>query len=384
MRILYLTYDVIDNEPIVKTQVVEMCRRISVHNCNISFDIVSLRADNVNNLNSYSKVENNISYFYSKKTNFFILDYFRFLLLSTRVCFKQNPEIIHVRSYIPMPIAIFLKIFFKKRVIFDMRGLLPEEHIYFNGKSKYSVFYLLLKSLEFVFVKLSDHIVVVSNNFREYLISRYKTMCDITVIYCSANQEVNNSENEEYRNLFYSKYNLDSSQILITYVGSFYKYQNIEKLFNIIKVACETYNLKFLLFTKTPRNEVYDMLERCDVNPNNVVVDYIDSNELGNYLRFCDYGIILRDRNIINKVASPIKVSEYISSNLKILYSGNIGDFNTLLKESGFGFEIGSCEDGEFILEKSLNSKYSHELRRLVSYEFNQEKYYSIYKRLLR
>jgi glycosyltransferase involved in cell wall biosynthesis len=54
----------------------------------------------------------------------------------------------------------------------------------------------------------------------------------------------------------------------------------------------------------------------------------------------CDYGIILRANNITNRVASPIKITEYLHAGLKVILSPNIGDYSDLLIQSGYGIIV--------------------------------------------
>ena len=47
-------------------------------------------------------------------------------------------------------------------------------------------------------------------------------------------------------------------------------------------------------------------------------INQIPYNEVGKYLNASDFGIIIRENNIINYVASPTKVNEYLVYWIKI------------------------------------------------------------------
>jgi hypothetical protein len=57
-------------------------------------------------------------------------------------------------------------------------------------------------------------------------------------------------------------------------------------------------------------------------------------------LDIADYGILLREKSITNKVASPVKCAKYLSRGLKVLISPEIGDYSDWVKNNDLGFII--------------------------------------------
>lgn len=66
-------------------------------------------------------------------------------------------------------------------------------------------------------------------------------------------------------------------------------------------------------------------------------VDRMTPKELDNYIIDYHSGIVLRDASIINKVAAPCKVSDYLCLGMPVIYSGEIGS----LKD--FVFQYPEC-----------------------------------------
>ena len=52
------------------------------------------------------------------------------------------------------------------------------------------------------------------------------------------------------------------------------------------------------------------------------------------HLDACDYGFCLRSSSIINRVASPTKVLEYLARNVKPILTEYVGEFSSSLKEA--------------------------------------------------
>lgn len=66
------------------------------------------------------------------------------------------------------------------------------------------------------------------------------------------------------------------------------------------------------------------------------IVDRMTPEELAEYITHYHSGIVLRDSSIINKVAAPCKISDYLCLGMPIIYSGEIGslkDFKDLYPE---------------------------------------------------
>ena len=85
------------------------------------------------------------------------------------VCLKNNVDIIHCRSYIPTFIGGMLKVITQKNLIFDMRGLWPEEIALSLRKGRSSLVFNFLNYLERININQSDSIVALTNNSKLYL-----------------------------------------------------------------------------------------------------------------------------------------------------------------------------------------------------------------------
>lgn len=56
-----------------------------------------------------------------------------------------------------------------------------------------------------------------------------------------------------------------------------------------------------------------------------IILKSVPHEEMKYYLRMTHVGIVIRDNSIVNHVAAPTKIAEYLTSGISILYSGDIG-----------------------------------------------------------
>ncbi|HEY4798198.1 MAG TPA: hypothetical protein VII99_03885, partial [Bacteroidia bacterium] len=136
-------------------------------------------------------------------------------------------------------------------------------------------------------------------------------------------------------------------------------------------------NVKVLLLAK----EIPAKLKVTGEFTNRVVCKWVKEQEVPDLLSVCDYGVLLRGRSMTNKVASPVKFAEYLSSGLKILISEQIGDCSQFVIEN----EAGTVVDDFKNVPVLSKLKYSEKkrLHNLAQSFFTKEKYRSSYEGLV-
>jgi glycosyltransferase involved in cell wall biosynthesis len=55
------------------------------------------------------------------------------------------------------------------------------------------------------------------------------------------------------------------------------------------------------------------------------------------YLAAADVGLLPRDENLVNRVASPVKFAEYLASGIPVILSDGIGDYSELVRSGDLG-----------------------------------------------
>ena len=119
-------------------------------------------------------------------------------------------------------------------------------------------------------------------------------------------------------------------------------------------------DVKLLLLTK----EVDEVKTLMNEYPNRIVCKWSSNHDVIQLINLGDYGLIVRESTITNKVASPVKFAEYLFAGLRIIISEKIGDYNLFLKENNCGIEdteVDSSLHQISIQEKNENRKIALE-----------------------
>lgn len=322
MRVVYLTTESYFREPIIKSQVEPLLNYLSKDNFDfilVTFERNAGFSDNL--LFTHKQLK-----FTSHLLNMIVLIYYAFKI-------SNKNDVIHVRSYPPMLAALLLRLFKGNKVIFDPRGLWPEEMSY---TVKRPLITFLFKCLENLFCRYSSKIVLVSKAFENLFIERYPCYKSKFIVVPTFSLPLNfvfdNTKIDIKRQIFKNE-----DIVLFVYSGSFETWQKIDKVveyFQFLELNVE--NSRFLFLTKS--KELFDKYLNDKLSRNRFYIYSANQKDIGLYLSQCDYGIIFRDKHIINIVSAPIKIKDYLTANLRVLLSDNIGDSSDLVAHNQLGF----------------------------------------------
>lgn len=258
------------------------------------------------------------------------------VITSRNIVQLENIQVIHARSLMPAIIALILKkvLLIKVKFIYDNRGVFIEEEIYKGHWEKDSFKVALFRKLEKLVLKHSDAVVVVSNKFRDYLLSEeFVNKKDENKIFVIPNRTINPDDKVQSELIENKK----STKITGVYSGSSAKWQNVNGIIEFIKASeSSDYEIGFNILTYNP--EVFKkLIQQNEISSKNVSVENVEPNEVSVKLRNANFGVMIRENNLINNVASPLKFAEYLNAGLPIVISKGIGDTEEIIKKYNIG-----------------------------------------------
>lgn len=259
----------------------------------------------------------NISY---GKFSFFVYFFKLFLFLFT---IKKENTTIHLRGFVSAFIFFFVQkiIFWKKfKYIYDPRGafIIELKESKFSNKDNFLL--KVLKSIEKNLIKNSIKTIVTTERFKVLFINQYGLIDKLIVLY--------NTSSFEDKNIDIELSN-DKEIVNICYVGSVNYWHDLNEIIRVLSYTKNiiTQKTKVHFFTNFKNMDlIKEKLEK-----NNVLdydVRFVPYEELENSLKDMDICISVVKPTISTKIASPIKVSDYIMLNKRIIMNRDIGDFD--------------------------------------------------------
>jgi hypothetical protein len=206
----------------------------------------------------------------------------------------------------------------RPRIIYDCRGAIVDE----IDNITYGIIRTLLKkvrkrefrAVECTATQKADIVLAVSSRMSEYLAANYGRPANLVIHSIVDNEKF--KFNPEMREHVRKELKLTSERVYI-YVGSTYSWQRLDLLNIWWKNHYEKYPSDILLVL-TP--DADDFRDKAKLSENmGLIIKTVKHAEVPGYMWAADFGVIFRDDSIVNQVASPVKLSEYLAAGLQII-----------------------------------------------------------------
>lgn len=211
----------------------------------------------------------------------------------------------------------------KYNIVLDVHGVVPEEQK-FAGKWWRSFLYELVEKRIF---REAKTFIYVSEEMKNFYYTKYPDVANkknfVKPIFSSnafasiVNEDVVKLKNE---------LGISEKDVVFVYSGGVQKYQNLNLIIEDM-FSRRNENAFFLILTGYP--DVVENVFKCYPKYKEIryVVRSVSPKELPLYYTISHYGYLLRDEHILNQVASPTKMVEYLYYGLMpIVKSEKVGD----------------------------------------------------------
>ena len=251
-----------------------------------------------------------------------------------------------------------------RKIVTWFQGTLPEESYMRNNS------WLREKVLSYIEKFALQHSVlniVVSNAMIEHYERKYGIVLEHTYVMPCYNVEFQ----EE---IFQEK---DPNSCAFVYAGGLSKWQCIEQMLLLYKKIEDKANGKAKLLFYTPEiTQAKQLIKKYDIL--NSEVKYVHYSALSEAMKQAKFGFALREDNVVNRVATPTKLANYVANGIIPIYSECIQDFYTQSKSNIYQVSIKNTNNiNDLELEKIiklLNNKIDEN-----DLKNNMKKYFAKY-----
>lgn len=223
-----------------------------------------------------------------------------------------------------LPLLLFF-FFIKKHtwVVLDAHGVVPEEARY-NG---YTLKGLLYQLAERIIFGRANRVVTVSDAMAAHFSMKHPKWNRDYLKYPIIPSHIGAAD-VIHEPQVSTQHVGEKTHVL--YSGNLQTWQNIDLMINLIR-RHRSDRVKYTIMTGEPI-EMVKRLADAGIRPDgNLEVLTVQPDDLARYYRAAHYGFILRDEMLINRVACPTKLVEYLHYGIiPIVKSSEMGDFNTL------------------------------------------------------
>jgi len=306
--------------------------------------------------------------------NYSFFDFFN--IRSLGFVLKKNKSIIcesviHVRGekYGAYAYKLLKKNQFEKKLLVDIRGVSYEEILYYyNGNTLFKRNKLNGAKRSLNSLKNSCKITVVSNTLKKYLLTHFNYHKEYLYINANIAGELF-KYNKDLRYKTREKLGIQENEIVAIFLSA--GAANWQKEKDIVN-QLQKLGIRIL------------NLSAKKIDCQNIINLYVPFNSVHEYLSAADLGILWRDNNLVNNVASPSKFSEFICNGLPIVHNGTVDLVTDFIQKESAGIILNQIYDftSENILHlKSINrTELSIKGRKSFGIEQIANSYRSLYE----
>lgn len=241
----------------------------------------------------------------------------------------RGATVVYVHSiyFYALILVPFLFIGKSTRVILDIHGAVPEE-LQHSGKYWLSVVIGLVEKLAFSKIFTA---VCVTRKMEIFYREKYpKSSANFLYIPIFTAQVCKPADPIEVDALRL-RLGIGRNDTVYLYSGGLQPWQNIDKMLGTVE-SIVTQEANWCIFL-TGETEALTELVRKIFNhvPERLLIFHVTTEELRNYYELANFGFILRENHVLNRVANPTKLVEYLYFGMiPIVWSSEIGDFSEL------------------------------------------------------
>ena len=241
---------------------------------------------------------------------------------------------------------VFFSCFFRimkpnSRIFWSLHGVLEE--IKHNKKNYYFSKLLVIFGQFFV-----NRVLTVSERMGRYITkSLFINFQKVRVVPCAVSGNVYYDQNSAEK--IRQELNLKGKTVIV-YLGIYAAWQCAEETIEFFKDITNLEKNFHLLILTPDEAKFLTILNDKHVNPEDYTIKTVPHNEVFQYLSACDFGILLRQNNIINLVASPTKFAEYLACGLPVITTDFVGDYSEIVNgDKDLGLVVDFDKNGQRI-----------------------------------
>lgn len=249
-----------------------------------------------------------------------VLHFFRILSV------LRHSDLIYIHSIAKVP-SIWVQLMILKRrvpLVLDLHGVMVDELKLAGDQVRARVF----SSIEKFCFRWCRVTVSVSEVMKTHYAGKYPEYTGEALVFpansTSANGEAEDpAAQEELR----KQLGFTSENVIFLYSGNCQKWQNIDLMMELIRKHAKDH-YRFLILSGQ-KSKFEKLIRHYHIPAEYIRVLSISPDELWRYYQIAHYGFILRDDILVNRVANPTKLAEYLQYGIiPVVKLAEIGDYD--------------------------------------------------------
>lgn len=314
--------------------------------------------------------------------------------LALAIAEREQPRLIHCRSYLPIEIGRAIKRKTGAKLLIDFRHFWVEAGL---EDSPYKFVYRAFKRREPLYFAAADHVVTLTKRAARILQDWYPSLegnAHYTVIPCCADFDHFDTRKVDPGRVsaLCSSLGFDPDDPVLLYLGSIGPDYLVEEMMQLFREMVAMHgNARFLFVSNNGQGRIEAVREKMGLPKTSVRFVTSSRDDVPAYLALSDVSVFFYRADLSRAGCSPTKLAELMAANIPVIGNTGVGDLDEILSLERNGSVV--VQDFESAtLRQALNAvmNISDERRarirdanRAYSLEEGGARYASVYERLI-
>jgi glycosyltransferase involved in cell wall biosynthesis len=243
----------------------------------------------------------------------------------------------------------------KPKLLFDIRGFMPEEYVDAGIWSADGLLYRGAKRIERWLMRNADGFVVLTEAARKILFAESKESGydkferPVEVIPCCVDLSRSNGNDAETRTRMRQRLAIGDRKVL-AYVGSFGGWYLSDEMMDLFSSAREKDSDVFvMILTQRDVEKVAQRLAERGFQDSDYFVASVDPRQVSSYLTAADIAVSLIKPCYSKLSSSPTKLAEYLVCGLPIISNRGVGDVDNLIEDHHVGVLLDGLSKTDYL-----------------------------------
>jgi glycosyltransferase involved in cell wall biosynthesis len=273
----------------------------------------------------------------------------RFIL---RIMKRDRINVLHARNHVPAIMCALARKVRPAKLVFDIRGFMPEEYTDAGVWPANGYLYRGLKRVERYLFRIADAFVVLTEKARQILFPGCTDADNlgrpIEMIPCCVDLSAYETARNDWREAMRQELNLEGRRV-IAYVGSFGGWYLTKEIIEFLAAAHRRDPTVFsMILTQSPRELVIKELRDLGIGEQDFFVAKVNPREVPRYLSAADAAISFIKACYSKQSSSPTKIAEYLAAGLPVIANTGVGDIDQLLTDYGVGILLSELNEAGY------------------------------------
>jgi glycosyltransferase involved in cell wall biosynthesis len=336
---LYFCYFGLD-EPLVQTQVVPYLRCLAKEGIEIT--LITFEREGPLGRRIYEDRFESFALRYHKRPTLpaTLYDILAGAWLGIRLSRPRRFDILHARGHVPAAMAAIVKLIAGGRLLFDIRGLMPEEYVDAGVWPQGGFLYRLTKSAERLLMRAADGFVVLTEEARRRLfpgrLDTDESSRPIDVIPCCV--DAARFENIESKEELRRDLRFEGRRVII-YIGALGGWYLTDEMVSFLRLAHDDDpSVLPVVLTQSDGEMIAKRLRMSGISDYRVLK--VAPAEVPRYLKAADFAVSFIKPCYSKLASSPTKVAEYLAAGIPVVCNTGIGDLDEIIEREQVGVMV--------------------------------------------